>query len=339
MVKKEYPELTVLSGIAILFVLLIHASGSALGAIYPEMTYAQADFLLRAVANLVSPAVPIFVFLAGYKYALNSKDTPYIIFLRKRLPKVIVSFAIINTLFWLLDSIVWMEHFDAVLLIKTYISSWLGNTVAYPLWFIPMYCCVIIACPLANRIIKNHWMRLILYLAIGIVQKHLGQQFSVIGSHPFTFLAYPIFFELGQIAQEFEFRQKIKQPGMFCVCYIVGIVVLAWGAPEASVSLLVKFWLGNIIGVFAYFSLGIVLKNNRILQYLGKLSYPIFLLHEPVIGRFLGRKLTEFSIHSSTLYVILWLLGVLILTLVIIYIFQFFHMDRLLWRFSAKGVK
>lgn len=33
MVKKEYPELTVLSGIAILFVLLIHASGSAIDAI------------------------------------------------------------------------------------------------------------------------------------------------------------------------------------------------------------------------------------------------------------------------------------------------------------------
>ena len=41
--KKEYRELTVLSGIAIVLVLSIHANASALNSLYSGTSYAQAD--------------------------------------------------------------------------------------------------------------------------------------------------------------------------------------------------------------------------------------------------------------------------------------------------------
>lgn len=147
--KQHSSELTVMSGIAILLVLGIHGCASALKSIYPNASnFEQADCWLRAFSNLVAPAVPMFLFISGYKFALHDMDTPYNAFLRKRLPRVIMSFLIINTLFWTLDSIVYMNIYDPVLLIKTYLHSWVGYSVAYQLWYIPMYCFVLIICPL-----------------------------------------------------------------------------------------------------------------------------------------------------------------------------------------------
>lgn len=130
--KYQLPELTAMSGIAIVFVLFIHACGSCQGYFYPGKDYAETDIFLRTFINLITPAVPMFLFASGFKYALHDLDTPYFSFLKKRLPRVLMSFFIINTLFWVIDSIIWMDQFDPVLLLKTYISSWLGNTVVYP---------------------------------------------------------------------------------------------------------------------------------------------------------------------------------------------------------------
>ena len=97
MAQKRRPELTVMSGIAIIFVLLIHAGGSCLGYLYPAMGYEDADVFLRTLNNLVTPAVPMFLFTSGFKYAPHNTFTPYRTFLKKRLPRVLMSFFIINT--------------------------------------------------------------------------------------------------------------------------------------------------------------------------------------------------------------------------------------------------
>lgn len=80
MATKRCPELTVMSGMAIIFVLLIHACGSCLGYLCPGMGYAETDTFLLTLNNLITPAVPMFLFASGFKYALHDSETPYWMF-------------------------------------------------------------------------------------------------------------------------------------------------------------------------------------------------------------------------------------------------------------------
>lgn len=337
MAAKKCPELTVMSGIAILFVLLIHACAYCLGSLYPGMEYAEADAFLLALRNLVTPAVPMFLFASGFKYALHDSETPYWTFLKKRLPRVLMSFFIINTIFWMIDSILWMDNFDPILLLKTYISSWLGNTVAYPLWYIPMYCCVILACPLIYRVIQNCWMRFLLYLIIGCTQRVLADHIPFLGGYPFLFVSYPLFFELGIIAHMYNLASKLKGKSWLSLIYTGLVVLLSVLAPQLSRAVLVQYCLFCCLGTLAYFALCIFLSSNRLLSWLGKYSYPLFLLHEPVIGRCTAFLLNKGGIALSPLFVVVWFLIVLFVTLGFVKLLELFRIDTVLWKYRPSS--
>lgn len=285
MAAKKCPELTVMSGIAILFVLLTHACAYCLGRLYPGMEYAETDAFLLTLRNLITPAVPMFLLASGFKYALHDSETPYWMLLKKRLPRVLMSFFIINTIFWIIDSILWMDHFDPILLLKTYISSWLGNTVAYPLWYIPMYCCMMIACPLICRVIQNSWLRLLLYLVIGCIQRVLAVRIPLLAKYPCVFVSYPLFFELGIIAHKYNLVSKLKGKAWLSLGYVGFVYLLSVLAPQLSRAVLIQYCLFCCLGTLSYFALCIFLSGNKLLSWLGTYSYPLFLLHEPVIGR------------------------------------------------------
>ena len=336
MAAKKCPELTVMSGIAIIFVLLIHACGYCLAYLYPGMEYAETDTFLLTLRNLVTPAVPMFLFVSGFKYALHDSDTPYREFLKKRLPKVLMSFFIINTIFWIIDSIIWMERFDAVLLLKTYISSWLGNSVAYPLWYIPMYCCVVIACPLACRIIQNCWVRLLLYLAVGCAQRLLAVRVPMLGAYPFLFVSYPLFFELGIIVHQYDFTSKLKGKAWLSLVYIGVGIVLSAVAPRLSSVVLVQYVLFCVVGTLAYFTACIFLSGNKVFSWIGLYSYPLFLLHEPVIGRCAAFIQEKGGLRSSPPFIVLWLLIVFFVTIGLIKLLEFIKVDTILWKYSRS---
>ena len=338
MTKAKCPELTVMSGIAIIFVLSIHACSYCLKCLYPNMGYAEADSFLLIFDNLVTPAVPMFLFASGFKYALRDTETPYFTFLKKRLPKVIMSFLIINTFFWTIDSIIWMDHFEPLLLLKSYISSWLGNTVAYPLWYIPMYCCVIAFCPLMCRLIKNSKLRFFVYLVLGCIQRILSVYVPLVGRYPFLFVSYPAFFELGILAQQYDFQSKFygKKPWI-SLTFLCLVIVISIGAPTLSRSVLVQYLFICIFGTLSYYNLSISIGKSKVLSWIGSYSYPLFLLHEPVIGQLSGTVLNKIGVSMSAPYVVLWVLCVFLITSLLIKILELLKFDKFLWKFSIKS--
>ena len=275
METKRQPELTAMTGMAIVMVLLIHAGGSCLGTCFPGMSYLQAGKLLHVFSLLVSPAVPMFIFLAGYKFALRDKETSYPAWLKKRLPRVLMSFFIINTLFWLLDSIVWMDSFDPILLLKTYISSWMGNTVAYPLFF-----------ELGIQACEKNWGEKL--------ERKYAVPVSVFGCYVVTTFAFPMVFSTGITA-----------------------------------------YLCDIMGVVAAYVLSLSMKHSHILAWFAAYSYPIFLLHEPIIGRCTGALLRELGIFSVW-YIVLWFAVVLAGTMCVILLLKKTGFNKVLWEFEYK---
>ncbi|MEQ2444132.1 acyltransferase [Pseudoflavonifractor sp. CLA-AP-H29] len=338
MSKQKQDELTVLSGIAISFVIIIHACASCLGYLFPGKEYSDTDIFLRTLYNFVISAVPIFVFISGIKFAIHDTATPYLLLLKKRLPRVLMSFFIINTFFWAIDSFIWIKEFSPILLCKTYISSWLGNTVAYPLWYIPMYCCVIIICPLLYKVISSSWIRFSLYLIIGLMQHLLASFFPILDKYPFVFVSYFIFFELGIIVYKYRFllSHKKSQNIIYVFLYVILVTILSIFPNSDSFfwSSYVRYILFGLGGTLVYYIVALSLKKNKLLIFLGQNSYPLFLLHEPVIGRFCGKLLSKFGIAHSFVFVPLWFIGTLIFTLLLIKFFCHIKIDSLLWKFS-----
>ena len=338
MAAKKHPELTTMTGMAIAMVLFIHAGSSYLGTCFPGLSYLEAGKLLQIFSLLVSPAVPMFIFLAGYKYALHDSKTPYGEWLKKRLPRVLMSFFIINTFFWVLDSIVWMERVDLVLLLKTYISSWMGNTVAYPLWYIPMYCCVVIACPLVCRVIPWSGVRLGLYFLVAAVQQIAADAVPALGGKPWMFVAYPLFFELGIRACERNWREKLDGKYGLPVLTAACFAVLTYVFPQ-TFSVGITEYLCDIMGVIAVYTVCLGLRHNRVLHWLAGYSYPIFLLHEPLIGRCTGALLREAGVSNGLAYISLWFGVVLVGTLCVIWMLMKLGINKVLWEFRIKNVR
>lgn len=332
--KKYCPELTVMSGLAIIYVLMIHAVGSCHSSLYPDITsYADCGFLLCTLCNIVSPAVPMFIFISGFKYALNDSATPYFVFLGKRLSRVVMSFLILNTLFWALDCMSWMETFDPILLMKIYVSSCLGNSVAYQLWYIPMYCCVLIVCPLVCKVIRKSWIRFMLYLAIGIANRVLTAYYPIFNEYPFRFMNYPVFFEMGIVVHEYDLASKVRLKAVPAAVYLLIIVLLSWFVPSQTDGLGIQYLLYYLVGTMVYYLLSISLKESKILKWFGMYSYPLFLLHEPVIGRWTGKILQRMEIISPTVYMMLWFTAVLAVTYFVIKLVKIVRLDQFLWNY------
>lgn len=335
--KQHYDELTVMSGIAIIFVLAIHGCGSALKSFYPDgATYTETSVWLRTFSNLAAPAVPMFLFVTGFKYAANDTQTPYFAFLKKRLPRVIMSFSIINTVFWALDSIKYMESFDLILLIKTYLHSWVGYSVAYQLWYIPMYCCVIAACPLIRRFVPSTAVRFCVYALIGIAQRTLEVDFPVLATYLIRFVSYPVFFELGMLAQEKAWHKRITHTTGVLVCgiYILLVLAFSWTFPKLSSDGLSKYILYYFAGTVAMFALSIAWKSSRILCWLGTVSYPVFLLHEPLIGRCMTVLLRQLNITYEVIWLFDWVVLALLVSVAVMQLLAKIRLDRILWKFK-----
>lgn len=66
-------DLNIYSGIAILFVLLIHSNAFYLH----HINSSEKFILMKAFMKVINIAVPMFVFIAGYKYELTKKKQKY----------------------------------------------------------------------------------------------------------------------------------------------------------------------------------------------------------------------------------------------------------------------
>ncbi len=332
--RQTLLELTAMGGISIILVMLIHAFGSTMSGVYSVASYAHTPWLFRLLSCCISMAVPSFIFCSGYKFAHNDWATAYPKFLKKRLPRVVMSFLIINTFYWLLDSILYYDLSNVVLLAKTYITSWLGNTVAYPLWYIPMYCFVVIACPLLKQVITDDKSRFLLWLGVALTQKLLAAWLPVWAERPIMFLAYPVFFEMGIMAQRMNW-QKRRIPAGIIIPVILGGVIVVF-VKHSIVYDLTKYVCFCLLGVPLLYELAKALRGSKLLRLVGEYSYPIFLFHEPLIGGLIRAVLSHTGVDSPVLYCLLWTLFTSAITALLIFFGKNTRIYKLICHFSLK---
>ena len=76
--------MNIYSGLAILYVVLIHSNTYYTLNIL-KSSYQNADILVRVLSNIIGIAVPMFIFISGYKYSLNNKNENYKKFAYKKI--------------------------------------------------------------------------------------------------------------------------------------------------------------------------------------------------------------------------------------------------------------
>lgn len=301
--KNYVKELDVCSGIAIIFVVLLHASALYLGNILNLTGYYKTGYFLVAVNKIIYIAVPIFIFVAGFKYQINKKER-YATYIKKRLLKVLVPFLFISITFISINSIYsYIFKGEALLsifrtiLIDT-IKIFLGSNFVYPLWYVPMYLLIVLTYPLITIYINNQKMRFIIFSFISIIYTILANFTNVFHGYknPFCFPYYFIFFEIGCYASKNKLN-KIQQHKLF-VSYLIILVASVFTAESKYNSIITNLILSPI-AVCAFYYFSVYLKESNILTTIGKYSFYVFLFHEPIFVTYLTKLFNYLNLYTG----------------------------------------
>ena len=120
--------------------------------------------------------------------------------------------------------------------------------------------------------------------------------------------------------------------------YGLGLVILAFVLPSAF-ALPRMGYLCDFFGVIAAYVVCLVVKDCRLLHWMAAYYYPVFLLHEPLIGRCTDALLREVGISSGVVYIALWFALVMAVTLCVIWIMKKLGLNKVLWEFEIKNLR
>ena len=314
-IKKYEPSLQSFSGIAIIFVVFIHANSYYLLSVLKKTSYEEVYFTTRLLDNFIHGAVPMFIFISGYKYILNDINKSYKEYSIRRIKRVIKPFLIISMIFFLKDIVVNYKSLNIKIDITNFLKIFIGYNIAYQLWYIPMYIFISLTYPIIYKLLKNEKIRILFILFIVVIQYYVSWHSELIASHPFDFIYYYIFFEMGVIFYKYDIVYKFKKYNVLIIAIYVALAFIVTLNPlNEIVGHLKKFMLWPM-SVVAYYFLNSKIQDNKLLQYLGENSFYIFLLHEPIICTQLSYLFKSLGIYNFVGYVFIIAILTIIITL------------------------
>lgn len=302
--NKKLPELQVFSGIAILCVVLIHNNAIYLLSVLNLQSYNDANFTVRFLDNLINAAVSMFIFISGYKYAVNNIDTEYKKYAIKTIKKVFKPFLIISLIFIIKNNIVTPGYFNNIKnMLSDFRNIFKGYNYAYQLWYIPMYLFISLTYPLMCKLFNNDKFRIFIILSIIFTQELLERRFGLLVGRPFNFVYYYLFFEMGLIFCKYDIKNKIKRYDILIIStYLISSIILTIN-PALNLYSLIEYYIMWPLSVLAYYLLSLRLVNSKLFRYLGKYSFYIYLLHAPIMCGRIFDTFKSLAIYNSIIYI------------------------------------
>lgn len=328
LIKKRIEWVDTARGIGILFVMFGHCY---LNTIFTFWFY--------------SFHIALFFFLSGYIFSINTK---YIDFFTKKIKTLLVPYVFLALVTIFCNAILALTHsnsYDILIILKLYIVQCRYT----PLWFIP---CLFIA-------------EQLMYLMCYIKQKMRSEQFFIIVSAicMFVFFLYKCFITIdlpwnadlsmlacsficiGKYFQEKNVINKIKVNSCILSFMFIVIIILSainnyyfgkvdWYSNHFANPII--FVLTAILGIFTiiYFSLNV---NIPILKFLGRNSLIFFGLHRIVIDlTFVLYTKLGFIIESGNYISILFALFSVIISIIVLYPFNFIVVKYFPWCLGRK---
>lgn len=343
--NKKLDYLQVYSGIAILFVVLIHANGYYLHNILGLNLAVEAGNIFYLVDNFLQVAVSMFIFIAGYKYEMTKgnksiKQFYYDKIKKNGKPFVLISlFFIISILILsILKKVILNQYVDIVFYAKIFvlrfIKIFIGYNEVYQLWYIPLYMLIVLIYPMICRLIKSSKTRFIFFISIAILQAVSSLQYEWLNIHPFDFTYYFYLFELGVIF--FNYRKCRGQVSnkIFILYFIT--LFLSYIFKQKILSLLFNQFLLWPIGCIIFYKISLMFREFKLLKYIGKYSFYIFLFHEPIYMKSIGMFINKLGLYNSWIPIPLISIGGIVLSILTYKIFMKFRIGRYILNISYE---
>lgn len=293
---------------------LIHSNGFFLSEVLHLESYMGAGIGFYLADKIVHAAVPMFIFISGYKYEMKDKNKEYSTLMYKKCSKVIKPFLIVS-MFWILyqcgdlvvKDILINKSVNGSNLLSVFLDHttkiFLGFNYAYQLWYIPMYALIVLGYPIITKYIKESKTRLIVLYIVAIIVSIVQSKTKLLASdylNPVNYIYYFYLYELGAQVCSREINKKY------------GKIILAAYLVLLPAELFIKnSFINNMcttlilipLSVVAWFYVATLLKNNKILLTLGKYSFPIFLFHEPIFVKETSNFLLKHNLYSSPIMI------------------------------------
>lgn len=333
MEKRRYKELEIFTGIAILFVVIIHANAQYLNnfgireyadmrlmfntinfSVYPNDMFA---WIFNSIDKIVHVAVPMFIFAAGFKFELNNKTENYTVYVKKKLNQVFKPFLTISLIVLLIFRlntflINQVEESNPILMIiEDIIKILAGYNFAYQLWYVPMYLFIVLSYPLIIKVLTKETVRITVFIVLALVWVIADAYFPIVKAFPYplSFLYYFIMFELGAM----YYRKQINNNWLIIfVC--IGLVIVSMIIP-LKYNVFYTEIIITPIAVMALFSVARKV-NISLLSYLNKQSFYIFLFHEPFLVSGLMRLFKE--VGTKNYFIVLPIVTVISIVLCVL---------------------
>lgn len=307
--KKHLNELQVYSGIAIIFVTLIHGNAYYLLNVLKLQSYIDAGIFFNFIDKIVHIAVPMFIFIAGYKFAMNNRNEKYVEFLIKKVQTILLPFLTVSLCFLFLRwGSYFFKHFilerDTSLKFMIYnffkelILIFFGTNGAYQLWYIPMFLLIILTYPLLLKYINDSRLRLSLFIFLSITwgsivgHIHIPYLSSILNSPALEFVYYLYLYELGSIF--YINKWHLKNGKKVILLYMIILLLSSLMKNNIYSSIFTTIVL-NPLSVMAFYYISVMIKDNKLLLILGKYSFYIYLFHEPF---FISRTSSFIQTHG-----------------------------------------
>lgn len=323
--KQKLKELQVYSGIAIIFVVLIHSSCSFLNSSsYLQHSYIRWMFyyidnskstffsfptIYNFIDRIIHIAVPMFIFIAGFKYAFNfDKNISYKEYLSKKFKRIFKPFFIISLFFIFyyliiecIKTIIAGKQINFIAIsfkyFKAFLKIFIGINNVVPLWYIPMYLLVVLSYPIIVKYLKNDKLRMLLFclLAAAWVLEDLFIPYVQKHQVPFCFIYYFYLYELGIQFCKHDIKHLSKK-AVF-IAYAV-LLLLSLFINNLSINIIFTEVFFTPATVIAFYYISLLLKESKILLSAGKYSFYIYLFHEPLIEHYISKVFIKIHLYN-----------------------------------------
>lgn len=338
--SKKLSELQVFSGIAIVFVVLIHSLSYYLTNVLNLSAYTDARFLIRLFQNIIYTAVPMFVFIAGYKYALNNIGDDYKEHVVKKIESVLKPFVVISLIFIIKNIVQYPQNYTGIgFMIVSFLKVFIGVNPAYQLWFIPMYLLISITYPFLYKRFKNDKSRIAIIILIVLIQRLLGSKLEFFNIQLFKFIYYYLFYEMGVLFHKYNIKEKLRKYDLIIICFYILATFIVSKIKEPFVHKQIQLYLLSFLSITAFYFISIRVKDNKSLNFLGEESFGIYLFHEPFLLTSIANIFVLSRIYNSMLDIFLIAILSIIVSIAVIKIINNTFLKYIFFNIKKKKTK
>lgn len=282
-------------------------------------------FLLTFLDSITRTGVPIFFMLTGFFMLNSKKNESYSLFLKKRLPKLIIPFVLISLLYYIYES----HKIGKDISIMDFFNLFTQNKIKYHFWFMYDIILIYLIIPFLNKLVNSlkreelKSLIILIYLSnILCIVKLLSNLFNLdlLGSFIYPqLIIYINYLFVGYYLRNYDISQnKKKHIYIFSIISLIMMPIVDFiltGNLRNDSALVASSPFSFImsIGLFIfikdnYDKIRFNSKAEKILSYTSEIIFYIYMMHV-IIMELIKRILIKFisinSFRSSCLLIFL----------------------------------